>query len=151
MDVSQRVFRLFRTIAQDKLSAIEQILDQESHFSFNEKLKEWEKKYGIYDNESEKSHTNHSTSNEEGKTTGSYQSSNQVYPGYSDENIEDLKLFGLQPPSSFSEVKKIRNQEMKKFHPDKYIQSPDKMDVANQIVQIYNAAYERLKIFFDGK
>jgi len=144
MDVSQRVFRLIQTIAQDKLSAIDQILDYGNQFSFDEKLKEWEKKYGIHEDEFKEDHYNRSHSGNKENKFGDF-------PGYSNQNIEDLKLFGLQPPSNFSELKKIRNQEMKKFHPDKYIQSPEKMDVAKQIVQLYNAAYERLKIFFGEK
>ena len=59
--------------------------------------------------------------------------------------IEDLGLFNLRPPSSLEEVKRARNREFKKYHSDKFINDPDKYQTSKEIMQIYNAAYERLR------
>ncbi len=64
--------------------------------------------------------------------------------------ISDLSLFGLTPPSSLDEVKKVRNKEMKKYHPDKFMNSEGKSKTANEIAQIYNDAYKRLVQFFEN-
>jgi DnaJ-domain-containing protein 1 len=59
--------------------------------------------------------------------------------------VEDLKVFDLTPPSSLEEVKKRRNEEIKKYHSDKFINEPERFKTSTEIMQIYNAAYERLK------
>ena len=64
---------------------------------------------------------------------------------------EDLANFNLSPPSSFSEVRKARNREMKKYHPDLHGGDPDKTETAKKIMQIYNASYERLKAHYEAK
>ena len=62
--------------------------------------------------------------------------------------VEDLKVFDLTPPSSLTEVKKRRNEEIKKYHSDKYINDPERFKTSTEIMQIYNAAYERLKEYY---
>lgn len=62
--------------------------------------------------------------------------------------IEDLKIFNLSPPSSFDEVRKARNREIKKFHSDRFQNDPDKLEPSKQIMQIYNAAYSRLEEYY---
>jgi hypothetical protein len=64
--------------------------------------------------------------------------------------LEDLAVFELTPPSSLEEVKKARNREIKKFHPDKYIDDPGKYKTSIEIMQIYNAAYERLEKYYSN-
>ncbi len=59
--------------------------------------------------------------------------------------VEDLKVFDLTPPSSLEEVKKRRNEEIKKYHSDRFISDPERFKTSTEIMQIYNAAYERLK------
>jgi DnaJ-domain-containing protein 1 len=63
--------------------------------------------------------------------------------------VDDLALFGIPLPGSWDEVIKARNREMKKYHPDKYMSKEEKVDAANEIAQIYNAAFERLEKFYD--
>lgn len=75
----------------------------------------------------------------------SYQKTSSLYPAWV---IEDLDKFGLKEPSSLEEIKTARKQEMKKYHPDFFAQEPMKQDIAKQILQIYNNAYERLKKYF---
>ena len=62
--------------------------------------------------------------------------------------IEDLANFNLTPPASFEAVRQARNLEFKKYHPDKHHGDPEKAETAKQIMQIYNASYERLKEFY---
>ncbi len=62
--------------------------------------------------------------------------------------LDDLSLFEIAPPGSWNEVIQARNREMKRYHPDKYMSKETKVDAANEIAQIYNAAFERLKAHF---
>ncbi len=62
--------------------------------------------------------------------------------------VQDLAEFGLMPPSSLAEVKKKWKAEMKKYHSDKFIRDPEKLQVSKEIMQIYNAAYDRLKQYY---
>jgi hypothetical protein len=62
--------------------------------------------------------------------------------------IDDLAVFSLAPPGSLSQVKKIRNQEIKKYHSDKFIDDPERLKTSKEIMQIYNAAYSRLKEYY---
>ena len=74
-------------------------------------------------------------------TSGQYQNVPQQV-------VEDLKVFDLTPPSSLAEVKKRRNEEIKKYHSDRFISDPERFKTSTEIMQIYNAAYERLKEYF---
>ncbi len=63
--------------------------------------------------------------------------------------IEDLAVFNLIPPSSFKEVRKARNREIKKYHSDKFMNDSEKLETSKQIMQIYNTAYDRLKNYYN--
>ncbi|MBT3226644.1 MAG: hypothetical protein HN580_27260 [Deltaproteobacteria bacterium] len=139
MDISQRLFRLMRTIAEDKFETIGRFIDEGSDY-LDERLKTWETEFDFRDEEPD-------AETRQQKQHTQSQSSESIY---SSQLIEDLQLFGLIPPSSLEEVRQIRNQEMKKFHPDRYLNQPEKMETAKQIVQIYNAAYDRLKKNFNS-
>ncbi|NQU65384.1 MAG: hypothetical protein HQ517_14035 [SAR324 cluster bacterium] len=134
MDIRRRLFRLMRTIAEDKFTTIGRFVEESSGF-LDEKLRSWEAEFEINQSDTE---------------TGKHWQDQRTYhesikPKYGEQFVEDLQLFGLAPPSSMEEVRQVRNREMKKFHPDKYLNQPEKMETAKQIVQIYNAAYDRLK------
>jgi len=73
------------------------------------------------------------------------------YPGYPDQILEDLSNFKLTPPSSLAEIKRARNQEIKKYHPDRFMDDPARIETAKEILQIYNASYARLKKFFQDR
>lgn len=62
--------------------------------------------------------------------------------------VADLAVFGLTPPVTFETVQKARNREIKRYHPDRFGQAPEKQDTAKEILQIYNAAYARLKAHY---
>ena len=65
--------------------------------------------------------------------------------------IDDLTLFALTPPSSLQEVRQARNRELQKYHSDKFIKDDEKFQTSKEIMQIYNAAYERLEKYFSKK
>jgi curved DNA-binding protein CbpA len=67
---------------------------------------------------------------------------------YPEQVIEDLKAFGLEPPSSLNEVKKARNREIMKYHSDRFMNDPEKLEISRQIMQILNLAYERLEKWY---
>lgn len=79
--------------------------------------------------------------------------SDSPYPsaGYPEQVVQDLANFSLKPPSSLAEVKKARNREIKKYHPDRFMDHPERAATAKEILQIYNASYERLKTFFQTR
>lgn len=64
---------------------------------------------------------------------------------------EDLAVFQLTPPSSLQEVRAVRNREIKKYHSDKFISDPEKLKLSKEIMQIYNASYDRLKAFYENR
>ena len=139
MDVSKRLYRVLRTLTEDRLSAVSNFIEQGDAI-LDEKLRAWEEKLGLNEN------GNFSTSGEHPHADQSTRPERES--SHSSQFVEDLKLFNLRPPSSMQEVKQARNREMKVFHPDKYLNEPEKMEVANQIVKIYNDAYDRLKASF---
>jgi curved DNA-binding protein CbpA len=63
---------------------------------------------------------------------------------------EDLSLFNLKPPVTMTEIRKARNREFKKYHSDRFLNDPERFQVSKEIMQIYNAAYERLKLYYEG-
>lgn len=65
--------------------------------------------------------------------------------------IDDLSVFGLAPPSSLEEVKRARNREIKKYHSDRFINDTEKFETSKEIMQIYNAAYDRLKDHYNSQ
>jgi hypothetical protein len=146
MEVSQRLFRLLKAMAADRVSTFGRVFEQGNSL-LDEKLDEWEKAYGSkrrnLDREANWASAGTGPGAEE-RTAESHQRS-EFEPQF----VEDLKLFELQPPSNLEAVKKARNQELKKFHPDKYQNDPEKMAIANQIVRLYNAAYERLRRHYE--
>jgi DnaJ-domain-containing protein 1 len=140
MNISARLIRLLKTVANDKMDQFVRIFEQEGS-NLDEILEEWEKEHGLNnDSFNPKNGFDHTDSQSYREKT------NPTKPSaYPQQVVEDLHLFGLKPPISFEQVKKARNQEIKKFHPDKFLSDPEKMETAKQIVQIYNAAYDRLE------
>ena len=62
--------------------------------------------------------------------------------------VKDLAAFNLTPPSSLKAVKNARNREIKKYHSDKFVNDPEKLETSKEIMQIYNAAYDRLQAYY---
>ncbi len=63
---------------------------------------------------------------------------------------KDLAAFNLKPPSSMEEVRKARNREIKKYHSDRFMNDPERLETSKQIMQILNSAYDRLKRHFES-
>ncbi len=72
----------------------------------------------------------------------------RAYADYPVEVVEDLAVFGLTPPSSLETVRRARNREIKKCHSDRFFGDPEKFETSKKLMQIYNAAYDRLKIYY---
>ena len=70
------------------------------------------------------------------------------YGGTPQQVVEDLAVFNLTPPSSMEAVKNARNREIKKYHSDKFVSDPEKLQTSKEIMQIYNAAYDRLQAYY---
>jgi hypothetical protein len=62
--------------------------------------------------------------------------------------VDDLAVFGLVPPASMDDVRRARNREVKKFHSDRFLNDPERLETSKKIMQIYNAAYDRLKAHY---
>ncbi len=148
MSISNRLFRVLKSVAIDKVDSITQILE-EGESLIDEKLREWEKKHGLdqeFDWGGENRRQKYDSNRRQQKTSNFKRNGGVNYGSvYTTQVLDDLKLFGLNPPVTLEEVKKVRNREIKKFHPDHFMDEPEKMETAKRILQIYNAAYERLK------
>jgi DnaJ-domain-containing protein 1 len=75
----------------------------------------------------------------------------RAYAGVPQAVVDDLAVFGLTPPSSLEAVRKARNREIKKYHSDRFVNDAERYETSKQIMQIYNAAYDRLKTHFEAK
>ncbi len=147
MDIGNRIFNLLKAVANDKVEAFADILDRGDAI-LEETLRDWEKRHGLdqekVQDKSRSSRSHHyqheSRESDQNRTGEQTQHSSQ-----SSQLVDDLKLFELSPPVTLDMVKKARNREIKKFHPDKFLNEPEKMETAKRILQIYNAAFERIE------
>ncbi len=73
------------------------------------------------------------------------------YADYPKQVVDDLWVFNLKPPASLDEVRKARNREINKYHPDRFMNEPKKMETSKEIMQIYNAAFDRLETYYNSK
>ena len=62
--------------------------------------------------------------------------------------VDDLAVFDLVPPATMDDVRRARNREIKKYHSDRFQNDPERLETSKQIMQIYNAAYDRLKTYY---
>ena len=65
--------------------------------------------------------------------------------------VDDLAVFDLVPPSSLEAVRKARNREVKKYHSDRFLNDPERFETSKRIMQIYNAAYDRLETYYQTR
>ena len=80
--------------------------------------------------------------------SGPTSSGNRPYPGIPTQVVEDLATFNLKPPGSLEAVRNARNREIKKYHSDRFLNDPEKLETSKEIMQIYNAAYGRLADYY---
>lgn len=83
--------------------------------------------------------------------SGPVSSGSRSYPEIPRQVIEDLATFNLGPPGSLEAVRNARNREIKKYHSDKFMSDPEKLETSKEIMQIYNAAYDRLADYYQKK
>ena len=74
--------------------------------------------------------------------------SNGANRGVPRQVVEDLAVFNLTFPSTWEQVRKARNREIKKYHSDRFVNDPERYRTSKEIMQIYNAAYDRLKAHY---
>jgi hypothetical protein len=74
--------------------------------------------------------------------------SEEIKPKWPQQVVDDLSIFGLKPPSSLEEVKKVRNREIMKYHTDRFTGDSEKEQTSKRIMQIYNAAFDRLEKWY---
>lgn len=94
-----------------------------------------------------KAHTSQEKTRQKNRATSSAQPSRNPYPAQ--QVIDDLAVFGLTPPSSLVAVRAARNKEIKKYHSDKFVNEPDRFETSKEIMQIYNAAFDRLRAYYE--
>ncbi len=56
----------------------------------------------------------------------------------------DLEIFGIKQFENLSALKSKRNEILKQYHPDRFAHDEKKQALAKEMIQIYNAAYERI-------
>ncbi|PCI29498.1 MAG: hypothetical protein COB67_03820 [SAR324 cluster bacterium] len=139
MDLSTRVFRLMKSLAEEGVDSVGGFFNQ-GKTMMDESLNSWEervenKQRTAGGNEEKGGQERYKT--ESNRSTSSSKDVPQV--------TTDLQLFGLTPPSSLAELKKARNREIKKYHPDRFSNDPEKLKTAQEIMQIYNEVYDRLQ------
>jgi hypothetical protein len=79
---------------------------------------------------------------------GQKRQTEEITPKWPQQVVDDLSIFGLKPPSSLEEVKKVRNREAMKYHTDRFTGDPEKEETSNRIMQIYNTAFDRLEEWY---
>jgi DnaJ-domain-containing protein 1 len=135
MSVTKRVFTLLKSLVDEQVESIGQWLNDGDHL-IDEKLKQWEKEF-------EQDQNGRSEANNRGTKYG-FEDENWDRSTGDNQLADDLRIFGLTPPASLVEVKKARNREIKKYHPDRFTADMGKLETAKEILQIYNEVYERL-------
>jgi hypothetical protein len=80
--------------------------------------------------------------------SGQTSQSEEIKPKWPQQVVDDLSIFGLKPPSSLEEVKKVRNREVMKYHTDHFTGDTEKEETSKRIMQIYNTAFDRLEKWY---
>ena len=80
--------------------------------------------------------------------SGQTSQSEEIKPRWPQQVVDDLSIFGLKPPSSLEEVKKVRNREVMKYHTDRFTGDSEKENTSKRIMQIYNTAFDRLEKWY---
>lgn len=144
--LSKRVASLLKSVVNGTIEDLEKSLKENSNI-FDEKISKGDEKANPKPSEESVNSKERTAGGNTFKTNKDTEKS-QSYP---QQLINDLKLFDLSPPSCLEAVKKVRNKEIKKYHPDKFVRDTEKAENAKRILQIYNSAYERLKRFYLGQ
>ena len=110
----------------------------------------WEKFSSFFDNQKDRAAgSGQQETGQRNRKRHGFGDNTETYPDMPARFVENLALFNLTPPSSLDEVRKARNREIKKYHSDKFINDPEKLEISKEIMQIYNAAFDRLKEYYE--
>lgn len=140
MSVSKRLYNVFKSLTADQVDTFTEYINQGSQY-FEDLLSDWEKEH----TSDFKTDTKDSYQSQTHSKSHSKPESETIYPK---QVIDDLSLFELTPPASLQTVKKARNKEIKKYHPDHFNNDKSKQETAKQIMQIYNSAFDRLEKYY---
>ena len=150
MDLGNRIFTLLKSISTDQMDQFDKMLRESKHHIYEE-LEKWEKRHGIDPEEPWKQSSTSSTRTAGGQSEKRSHASSQRSHGqhqsshYPEEFLKDLATFNLTPPTTMDAVKKARNKEIKKYHPDRFANEPAKQETAKEILQLINGAFARLQ------
>ena len=89
--------------------------------------------------------------NQGGKTRPGGTSASHRASGIPKQVAEDLAVFNLRHPCTWEEVRKARNREIKKYHSDRFLNDAERYKTSKEIMQIYNAAFDRLKAYYKAR
>ncbi len=144
MSVSNRVYNLLRSLVDDQVESVDKWLN-EGKTAIDEQLNSWENRF----DEKQKKRPNSDSNKWAGDNNKDRNASKKsIYP---EQLVDDLKIFGLTPPSNLTDVKKARNREIKRYHPDKFSAQKEKLETAKEILQIYNEVYDRLEKYYSAR
>lgn len=110
-----------------------------------------EKFSSFFDNQKERAGSGQQETGQKNRKRHGFDDNTETYPDMPARFVENLALFNLVPPSSLDEVRKARNREIKKYHSDKFINNPEKLETSKEIMQIYNAAFDWLKEYYESE
>ena len=108
-----------------------------------------EKFSSFFDKKNERAGSGQHETGQRNRKRHEFDDNTKTYPDMPARFVENLALFDLTPPSSLDEVRKARNREIKKYHSDKFINDPEKLEISKEIMQIYNVAFDRLKEYYE--
>ncbi len=153
-NIINRLYRIARANGVDKVQDLREFISRDKQAKDNSGASAYSHTDSDYENRYSTSSNNSSYDYSESDSTwrdtnefhDNTRSSHSEYPK---QVIEDLAVFSLVPPASFEEVRKARNREIKKYHPDKHVNDPKKAETSKQIMQVINAAYDRLEKYYD--
>ena len=111
----------------------------------------WEKFSSFFDNQKERAGSGQQETGQRNRKRHGFGDNTETCSDMPAGFIENLALFDLAPPSSLDEVRKARNREIKKYHSDKFINDPEKLETSKEIMQIYNVAFDRLKKYYESE
>lgn len=157
-DILDRLYDIARAYGLKNTNVIKRLFKTPESVFFHEFGNEdfdriWEEFISSFDDQ--KKQTPNSGQDDTGQGNqrhyGSAEGKTGSHPDTPGHVIEDLAVFELTPPSSLEKVRKARNLEIKKYHSDRFMNDPKKLEISKEIMQIYNAAYDRLKEYYNRR
>lgn len=131
MSIASRIINIISASAGKSREEIERAMNDGKSF-LEKELDKWEEK--LKNNKANKGSFNDSTPSKQPTQTE-----------------QDLAIFQLKFGASWEDVKKAHRRESRKYHSDFFEKDKGKQEISVEIMQIYNGAYERLKVYYGKK